>query len=119
MRRHAVVATMVVISLSICSHGPAMSSRLRYNNDMKSTTQQPLAAFDLDGTLFRWQLFHELVFELKDQNMFDSETSRDIEQALNKWQGKEFGWNEYENIFLTFVYGSNIMYSTLHFCADM
>jgi HAD superfamily hydrolase (TIGR01490 family) len=67
---------------------------------MKSTKSQPIAAFDLDGTLFRWQLFHELVFELKDQGLFDSATKRDIEQALNKWQGKEFGWNEYENILL-------------------
>ena len=67
---------------------------------MKSITTQPIAAFDLDGTLFRWQLFHELVFELKDQGLFDSSTKHDIEQALNKWQGKEFGWNEYENILL-------------------
>ncbi len=67
---------------------------------MKSTTRRPIAAFDLDGTLFRWQLFHELVFELKDLGLLDSETKHDIEQALNKWQGKEFDWQTYETILL-------------------
>ena len=67
---------------------------------MKSTTHRPIAAFDLDGTLFRWQLFHELVFELKDQGLFDETTKHDIEQALNKWQGKEFNWQTYETILL-------------------
>lgn len=67
---------------------------------MKSTSHRPIAAFDLDGTLFRWQLFHELVFELKDQGLFDETTKHDIEQALNKWQGKEFNWQTYETILL-------------------
>ncbi len=67
---------------------------------MKSTTRQPIAAFDLDGTLFRWQLFHELVFELKDLGLLDDATKHDIEQALNKWQGKEFNWQTYETILL-------------------
>jgi hypothetical protein len=29
---------------------------------------QPVGLFDLDGPLFRWQLYHELVFELKRKN---------------------------------------------------
>lgn len=68
---------------------------------MKSTPLRSIAAFDLDGTLFRWQLFHELVFELKDQGLFDETTQHDMEQALNKWQGKEFNWQTYETILLT------------------
>ncbi len=59
-----------------------------------------IAFFDLDGTLFRWQLFHELVFELKNQGLFDEETSESIEAALLKWQGKEFDWAEYETILI-------------------
>ncbi len=59
-----------------------------------------IAFFDLDGTLFRWQLFHELVFELKDQGLFDEQTSQSIEEALLKWQGKEFDWAEYETILI-------------------
>lgn len=61
---------------------------------------KPVALFDLDGTLFRWQLFHELVFELKNQGVFDAETAESLESALVKWQGKEFDWAEYETILI-------------------
>lgn len=59
-----------------------------------------IAFFDLDGTLFRWQLYHELVFELKRQGVFDQETARKLDEALIKWQGKEADWIEYETILI-------------------
>jgi FMN phosphatase YigB (HAD superfamily) len=31
-----------------------------------------LAIFDIDGTLFRWQLYHELIYRLKDQGYFSA-----------------------------------------------
>jgi HAD superfamily hydrolase (TIGR01490 family) len=61
---------------------------------------QRIAFFDLDGTLFRWQLFHEIVFELKDSKQFDDETADELDEALIKWQGKEFDWTTYENLLI-------------------
>ena len=55
-----------------------------------------LAIFDLDGTLFRWQLFHELVFELNRRHAFDIETAHALDTALLDWQAKRRPWNEYE-----------------------
>lgn len=61
---------------------------------------KPVALFDLDGTLFRWQLFHELAFELKNRGLYDTATAQSIEEALVKWQGKSFDWAEYETILI-------------------
>ena len=61
---------------------------------------QRIAFFDLDGTLFRWQLFHELVFELKNSGLFDNETANALDEALIKWQGKESDWATYENLLM-------------------
>ncbi len=41
-----------------------------------------LAVFDIDGTLFRWQLYHELVFRLKDLGYFNSDDAHELEAAL-------------------------------------
>ncbi len=58
---------------------------------------QKIAFFDLDGTLFRWQLYHELVFELKNQGVFDHEVAESLDQALIDWQAKRGTWNGYES----------------------
>lgn len=55
-----------------------------------------LAVFDIDGTLFRWQLYHELVFELKDQGFFTDNEALSLDSALTNWQGKKVSWREYE-----------------------
>lgn len=57
---------------------------------------QKLALFDLDGTLFRWQLYHALVFELKNLGVFSEKTAENIDLALIEWQGKRKTWDEYE-----------------------
>ena len=58
---------------------------------------QKLACFDLDGTFFRWQLYHELVFELKDTaKVFNDETAAALDQALIAWQSKQQTWRDYE-----------------------
>lgn len=55
-----------------------------------------LAIFDIDGTLFRWQLYHELVFELKDEGIFDVATAEKLDTALYEWQAKKRNWYDYE-----------------------
>lgn len=58
---------------------------------------KPLALFDLDGTFFRWQLYHELVFELKNQGVFATETAERLDTALVEWQAKRRTWRDYED----------------------
>ncbi|HTK39615.1 MAG TPA: HAD family phosphatase [Patescibacteria group bacterium] len=55
-----------------------------------------LAVFDIDGTLFRWQLYHELVFELKERDHFSEEEARALDEALISWQAKHISWRDYE-----------------------
>lgn len=56
------------------------------------------AVFDIDGTLYRWQLFHELVQELALANVFPSNTFRDIDQAWNDWRGGTLSFHDYETL---------------------
>jgi HAD superfamily hydrolase (TIGR01490 family) len=62
-----------------------------------SKDMQKFAAVDIDGTLFRWQLFHELVFELKDQHLLDAEASITLEKAFIDWRGLKTSFHDYEN----------------------
>lgn len=57
-----------------------------------------LAVFDIDGTLFRWQLFHELVFELKSRDFFTVEEAEALDTALLSWQAKHVSWRDYEGL---------------------
>lgn len=63
-----------------------------------NTPQRKFAAFDIDGTLFRWQLFHALVFELKDH--FPPETRSQLETAFSAWGSREGKWHKYEHTVL-------------------
>lgn len=57
---------------------------------------KPLAIFDLDGTLFRWQLYHELVFALKERGFFTDSVADQLESSLIDWQAKRSSWHDYE-----------------------
>jgi phosphoserine phosphatase len=43
---------------------------------------QKFAVFDIDGTLFRWQLFHELVAELGNQDLFPKDVATTVEEKF-------------------------------------
>lgn len=60
--------------------------------------KKKLAIFDIDGTLFRWQLFHELVTELTLAKVFPSNTYRLIDDAWQRWRGGEMPFGEYEKL---------------------
>ena len=51
-----------------------------------------LAIFDIDGTLFRWQLFFSLVFELQRRGVFSEEISVSIDENFRNWQGRQSDW---------------------------
>lgn len=56
------------------------------------------AVFDIDGTLFRWQLFHELVVQLTIADVFPKNTFGEVDLAWNKWRGGEMSFHEYEGL---------------------
>lgn len=57
---------------------------------------QKIAFFDLDGTFFRWQLYLELVFELKDRGVFSTEVAELLNESFVAWQGKQSPWRDFE-----------------------
>ena len=68
--------------------------------------KRKFAVFDIDGTLFRWQLFHELVFELSSMGLFPADVSERLEQAFLEWRGLHATWHEYESEVIHAVQGS-------------
>ena len=55
-----------------------------------------IAVFDIDGTLFRWQLFHELVAELGKQGLFPKEVANKVEEKFFEWRALQATWADYE-----------------------
>lgn len=53
------------------------------------------AVFDIDGTLYRWQLYYSVVFELRKQGVFSEEVALEIDEQYRKWQGKEASWADF------------------------
>jgi len=60
-----------------------------------------LAVFDLDGTLFRWQLYYEVVLKLVEQNFFDAEQTENIRSSFHAWQSRTLAFREFERIAIT------------------
>lgn len=56
--------------------------------------------FDLDGTFFRWQLYHELVFEMKTRGYFSDTEAEQLDHALLDWQARRRSWHDYEQVVL-------------------
>ena len=54
---------------------------------------QPVAIFDIDGTFFRWQLFHELVFQLKDMGCFSEKISKKLDEVAELF-AKKHGFDD-------------------------
>lgn len=60
--------------------------------------QRKFAVFDIDGTLYRWQLFHELVEELALSDVFPEKIFHSVDNAWNDWRGGNLGFHGYENL---------------------
>ena len=60
--------------------------------------QRKFAVFDIDGTLYRWQLFHELVEELTLAKVFPNDTFHSVDNAWNDWRGGNLDFHGYENL---------------------
>jgi HAD superfamily hydrolase (TIGR01490 family) len=56
------------------------------------------AAFDIDGTIFRWQLYHELFDILLESQLIDATLGANVIEARNKWKDRAISYEDYENI---------------------
>ncbi len=54
------------------------------------------AVFDIDGTIFHWQFFHELFDELVEAQVIDTATAESVLEDRKKWSHGDISWNEYE-----------------------
>jgi HAD superfamily hydrolase (TIGR01490 family) len=56
------------------------------------------AAFDIDGTLIRWQLYHAVVDHLAQKNLLGPDASEQLRQARMRWKKREHpeAFREYE-----------------------
>lgn len=54
------------------------------------------AVFDIDGTIFHWQFFHELFDELIEAHVISNELARPVLEARNNWRQGTVAWNTYE-----------------------
>jgi HAD superfamily hydrolase (TIGR01490 family) len=67
------------------------------------STQQPVAFFDIDGTVFRSSLFIELVEALVREEVFPSEAREQYVDALRIWQAREGSYESYlEAVIMSF-----------------
>ena len=55
------------------------------------------AVFDIDGTLYRWQLYHELVQTLALADIFPETSLLELNKSWNKWRGGEMTFDNYES----------------------
>lgn len=56
------------------------------------------AVFDIDGTIFHWQFFHELFDELVEANVIDQVIAAPVLEQRKKWRQAIVTWNEYEQL---------------------
>lgn len=61
-------------------------------------TRKKLAVFDIDGTLYKWQLFHELVEELTLSGVFPKQAFHRIDEGLNDWRMGKVSFDTYERL---------------------
>lgn len=60
------------------------------------SSKHKFAVFDIDGTLYRWQLYHDLFQTLALDGVFDEHAFEDLNEQWNRWRGGEISFDEYE-----------------------
>ncbi len=54
------------------------------------------AVFDIDGTIFRWQLYHEMFDELYRRGHLSERAVKPIFEARNAWRDRKASFGDYE-----------------------
>lgn len=67
--------------------------------------QRRFAVFDIDGTLYRWQLYHELVQTLALEGVFSASAYQEIDNKWNQWRGGELSFDDYERFVVETMLG--------------
>lgn len=57
---------------------------------------KPFAVFDIDGTVFRWQLYHELFDELFRRGVIPAKRVEPVFDARQAWQSRTIDFLDYE-----------------------
>ncbi len=65
-----------------------------------------LAVFDIDGTLYRWQLYYEVVLKLLDRDFFDEKAASTIREQYFAWQSREAAFHEFEKVAINALHES-------------
>ncbi len=73
---------------------------------------RPFAAFDIDGTLIRWQLYHAIVDELAQEGHIKPDQYNDVKAARMIWKNRT-DHNGYSNYEQTLVDTYHAMITTL------
>lgn len=58
--------------------------------------KKKFAVFDIDGTIFRWQLFHEMFDEFAESGIIDESIAKPVLDSRKQWRQGESTWSEYE-----------------------
>jgi HAD superfamily hydrolase (TIGR01490 family) len=56
------------------------------------------AAFDIDGTIFRWQLYHELFDALNDEGLIPVSKVAPVLDARERWRERQISYDQYETV---------------------
>jgi HAD superfamily phosphoserine phosphatase-like hydrolase len=56
------------------------------------------AVFDIDGTLFRWQLYYAVVLKLREDGFFNDIYAAKIDTAFRDWESRTGNFHEFEKI---------------------
>lgn len=55
------------------------------------------AAFDIDGTIFRWQLYHELFDAFVDDGLIAQDAAETVFNAREAWRNRKINYDQYEH----------------------
>ena len=58
------------------------------------------AVFDIDGTIFRWQLYHEMFDALVDEGIVAPRDARTVLTTREDWRKREKSYHDYEMILM-------------------
>jgi HAD superfamily phosphoserine phosphatase-like hydrolase len=64
-------------------------------------TKQKFAVFDIDGTVFRWQLYYEVELKLAAAGAFPKQAATKLEKAYFDWQARNASFSDFEKIALS------------------
>lgn len=66
-----------------------------------SQAPRKFAAFDIDGTIFRWQLYHELFDVLLASGLIDTYLGAQVVEARKEWKNRAISYDEYEDVLVS------------------